>query len=71
MKTVTFSNKADTLATLEWCRRLAKGLPSAGAKKDPEQAHALADKALCDFLRHKGYADVAIAFESIDPKWYA
>lgn len=33
--------------------------------RDPEAAHSIADKALCDLLRDIGYKDVVFAFEAV------
>lgn len=38
---------------------------------DPEVAHLSADGVLIELLRELGYGDVADAWESIKPKWYA
>lgn len=38
--------------------------------KDPEPAHAHADKVLCDLLIQLGYGDVVAEWHKVE-KWYA
>lgn len=40
------------------------------SKGDPEAAHSIADRVLCDLLIDIGYADVVEAYRKVR-KWYA
>lgn len=54
--------------------KLAKKMtPDGQHLNDPESAHLKADEVLIDLLESMGgeYAELAVIWKSIEPKWYA
>lgn len=49
---------------------LDKGEDACGRIIDQEDAHRMADKLMCDVLRHLGFGAGVEIFENM-PKWYA
>lgn len=49
---------------------LDKGEDACGRIIDQEDAHMMADKLMCEYLRELGYGTGVDIFEKI-PKWYA